>query len=215
MAAMRAINAAMPGSCRRVSRRSFSVCRPRAGQKAAAVNLGIFPDSGTVRLCRAALDPWGRRPAPAPTAFRTSVPLRRGPAAQATPAARRDRQVAYAAPGAGRVRARRCRFSQVRLQLASGSDADALRTIRRLKSHDPRAVRRNQAACREERQGAPVIGPFRGQSDAEIFPRISRRSAWRHSNGPIPLPTGLRHSLPNEFPPALPRFRPIARASSS
>ena len=60
--AMVAINSAMPGSWSRVSPFLQRLPSLAPAQKAAAVNLGIFPDSGRhgLRLCRAALDPWNR-----------------------------------------------------------------------------------------------------------------------------------------------------------
>jgi Flp pilus assembly protein TadD len=170
--AMAAINAAMPGSSTRLSPFLQRLTALGAGQKAAAVNLGIMPDTGTAYASNApsADNVAGDRLAgiddllsaaapapvqaaqqhyvPAPTQASYSVPARRAVQSTVTQTPRR-----------------------IWLQLASGADADAL----------PRQYERMKRMNGEMFEGIPgyvatggdkarlVIGPFKDSNDAEIF----------------------------------------------
>ena len=143
--AMVAIDAAMPGSWSRVSPFLQRLPGLAPAQKAAAVNLGIFPNSGdTVYASAAPATP----PAPV-TQVAYAPPVRAAPAQNA----------ASARPG------------KVWLQLASGSDADALpQKFKRLKSSNRELFDGISGfVARSPDRARLVIGPFRGQSDAEIF----------------------------------------------
>ena len=167
--AMVATDAAMPGSWSRVSPFLQRLPGLAPGQKAAAVNLGIFPDSGDTAYAYAP-------PPTAPGVVTTASVGRLGgidEATQPTPRAPVT-QVAYAAP----VRAASVQKtpaarsgSKVWLQLASGSDADALpQQFQRLKSRN-RELFDGIAGfvAKSSDRTRLVIGPFRGASDAEIF----------------------------------------------
>jgi Flp pilus assembly protein TadD len=177
--AMTAIDAAMPGTWARVSPFLQRLPSLGPGQKAAAVNLGIFPDSGDTAFAYSApanavvsassdrLSGIDALLKPAGPAAPSAAPL---PSWKSAPA---PLQVAYAAP-VTRAPAPPQAASQaphkIWLQLASGSDADAL----------PNQFRRIKSKSRELFDGITgyvakspdrarlVIGPFRGKSDAQI-----------------------------------------------
>lgn len=181
--AMTAIDAAMPGSWSRVAPFLQRLPALPAGEKAAAVNLGIFPDSssgpayayatpvrtaprnasvtGTVSTDRLSeIDALLRQPSPAPVA------------APAPPAAR-PVQLAYSAPvrTAAVHQAAAVRKPEIWLQLASGSDSSSLSSqFGRIKSRYPDLFEgiTGYLAQTADRSRL-VIGPFRGSSDAEIF----------------------------------------------
>jgi Flp pilus assembly protein TadD len=173
--AMVAIDAAIPGSWSRVSPFLQKLPSLAAGQKAAAVNLGIFPDSGGTAYAFAAspsvpdtvtiasADPHAGTPAPQPAVTPSWQPTSSAPVTQ----------VAYAAP----VRSVRTQHTAVAptgkvwLQLASGSVADALpRQFQRLKSQNRELFDGITGfVAKSPDRDRLVIGPFRGQSDAEIF----------------------------------------------
>jgi Flp pilus assembly protein TadD len=163
--AMSVINAAMPSGSARLAPFMQRLGSLTPGQKAAAVNLGIFPDSGLPNYAYAAPS---RSMASIGSATADRLGdidqlLRGGPApAQAVSSSR-----SYAAQPAAGVTTQ----PKLWLQLASGADVDALSDrFRRLKSHNPDVfngikpyVARNGDSARL------IIGPFRGPSDAEIF----------------------------------------------
>jgi Flp pilus assembly protein TadD len=186
-AAMAAIDTAMPGS--RASVAPFLQRLPvlAAGGKAAAVNLGIFPDSGdstyayasaaravvsgvpaaqaasTDRL--AGIDALLRQSSSASTPQQSSLQQRALALPQAQPVSQPVR-VSYSAPPRASSTEPR-----VWLQLASGRNASALTNqFERLKSENrelfkdiPGYVAENSDRVRL------IIGPFRGPTDAEIF----------------------------------------------
>jgi Flp pilus assembly protein TadD len=170
--AMVAIDAAMPGSWSRVSPFLQKLPGLAPGQKAAAVNLGIFPDAGDTAYAYAATP---SAPGVVTTASTELVPAQQPaatPSWQPTPSAP-VAQVAYATPvrsvpAQGSTAARP---GKVWLQLASGSDADALpRQFQRLKSQNRELFDGITGfVARSPDRARLVIGPFRGQSDAEIF----------------------------------------------
>jgi SPOR domain len=178
-AAMVAIDTAMPGS--RLSLAPFLQRLPAlaAGGKAAAVNLGIFPDAGDTTYAYAAS---ARAMSPAaPIAEVVSTDRLVGidallkqsssaPAVQQAPqpAQSQAMRIAYAAPPRASTAVTE---SKVWLQLASGHNASALSNqFEHLKSENqelfkdiPAYVAQNSDRVRL------IIGPFRGPSDAEIF----------------------------------------------
>ena len=190
--AMAAINAAMPGSS--VSIAPFLQRLPalQAGQKAAAANLGIFPDSGDTRFAAASIgqvtssvttnrltgiDDLLRQPAQAPS---PQPPVYR-PAPQQVAYARpvRTSPVAAAVPAAPKIW----------LQLASGSNAAALSgQFQQIKSKNgdlfdgiPGYIARSPDRSRL------LVGPFRSASDADTFAddlRTVNVAAFKYSNSP-------------------------------
>ncbi len=200
-AAMVAINAAMPGSSASLAPFLQRLPSLQSGQKAAAANLGIFPDTGDARLASATvpqvtgsvttnrltgIDQLLRQPAPQPV---PQQPVYR-PAPQ---------QVAYAAPVRNITAARPAPATQkIWLQLASGSNAAALSgQFQQMKSKNsdlfdgiPGYIARSPDRARL------LVGPFRSSSDADTFAEDLRTvdvTAFKYSNSPadqiVPLGT--------------------------
>ncbi|MFL6721373.1 MAG: tetratricopeptide repeat protein [Sphingomonas sp.] len=165
-AAMTAINAAMPGSWSRVAPFIQRLPALSAGQKAAAVNLGIFPDVPDAAYASAA---------PARSADRLGdidALLRAGPPAPqpAQPSWQPPHpvQVVYSRPAAQRTAMAQ---PKIWLQLASGADVDAFANqFRRLKSKNPDLFDGLRPYVARSAEGARLlVGPFRGPSDAAIL----------------------------------------------
>jgi len=170
--AMVATDAAMPGSWARVSPFLQRLPGLAPAQKAAAVNLGIFPDSGGTAYAYATPSAPGTVTNASAGRLAGVDDVPRGSVSQATPAAPAT-QVAYAAPvRAAPVQSQAVAHSgKVWLQLASGSDASALpRQFERLKSRSRDLFDGITGfVAKSPDRARLVIGPFRGQSDAEIF----------------------------------------------
>jgi Flp pilus assembly protein TadD len=189
-AAMIAVDAAMPGSWASVSPFLQRLPALSAGAKAAAVNLGIFPDSNGTAYAYAA----PVRSAPAPTTASTSTnrlagidallrpssppaadPVWQQPALQPSPPQVQPRavQASYAPPPrpASVQRTASVHDDRVWLQLASGSDTSALsEKFTRLKSEYSDLFDGITGYVAESTgRSRLVIGPFRGASDARIF----------------------------------------------
>lgn len=169
-AAMSAINAAMPGSAGDVAPFLQRLPSLSAGQKAAAVNLGIFPDSGVAYASTT----------PAPAVANASANRLAGvdallqPApAPAPPQSAPAVQIAYSAPPAPALVQRSVVPYQPKiwLQLASGRDVDGLaRKFERLKSDNPDLFAGIKPYVdRGSDQARLLVGPFRGASDAATF----------------------------------------------
>lgn len=190
-AAMVAIDAAMPGSWARVSPFLQRLPSLPAGEKAAAVNLGIFPDSaGAPAYAYAAPVPTAPSTAQttetvstdrlagidsllrAPSAPPAAQPVWQRPSLQDQPQAQTV-QVAYVAQPRASVVQRTAAVadSKIWLQLASGRNAAALsRQFDRLKSDNRNVFKGISGYVVEGSDRARlVIGPFRGASDAEIL----------------------------------------------
>jgi Flp pilus assembly protein TadD len=173
--AMIAIDAAMPGSWARVSPFLQRLPALRPDQKAAAVNLGIFPDSSAPALASSSVSsPYA---ASAETDRLASIDeLLRAQAPQTSPSWQPDpspSQVAYAAPAVRKAAPVRTAAGQrkIWLQLASGSNSAALPTeFRRLKSRNRDLFDGISGyVAKSPDRARLVIGPFRGPSDAETF----------------------------------------------
>jgi Flp pilus assembly protein TadD len=184
--AMVAIDKAMPGSWARVSPFLQRLPGLQAGQKAAAVNLGIFPDTGGTAYAYTAPAP-SRPAAPLTLSINANGDPLSGidellrappppPAVKTFATKPRTTQVAYAAPQksqkaltqkVGQTTGR----NKIWLQLASGSNADALSgEFRRMKSRNRDLFEGISGyVARSPDRARLVIGPFRGSSDAEIF----------------------------------------------
>jgi Flp pilus assembly protein TadD len=175
--AMVAIDAAMPGSWSRVSPFLQRLPSLAPGQKAAAVNLGIFPDSGNSQLASVALvSPYAASQATADRLASIDEQLRQPDAAAPQPswqAAPVATQVAYAPPVRRQTIAVQSGPAQrkVWLQLASGPNAQALPDqFRRLKARNRDLFDGISGYVAQSRDRARLlIGPFRGTSDAETF----------------------------------------------
>ena len=179
--AMTAIDAAMPGSWSRVSPFLQRLPTLTAGQKAAAVNLGIFPDANQPAYAYAAPTPQAIMPTTSGVV--TSVTTDRlsgidsllvqqqAPSYQPAP----PQQVAYAAPARAASLQRASAPSpaphKIWLQLASGQNPGALPgEFKRMKSRNEELFDGIKGYLAQSTDRARlVIGPFRGTSDARIF----------------------------------------------
>jgi hypothetical protein len=165
--AMIAIDRAMPGSWARIAPFLQRLPTLAAAQKAAAVNLGIFPDSGA-QYAYAAPQGGDRlsgiddflKPAPPATSAQQ-------PRWQPAPPV----QVAYAAPVQQRPRTSAVKPNGIWLQLASGQNTNALQgEFERMKSRNGDLFDGIKGyVARSPDRSRLVIGPFRGSSDAKIF----------------------------------------------
>jgi hypothetical protein len=172
--AMIAIDAAMPGSWSRVSPFLQRLPALRPDQKAAAVNLGIFPDSGSTALASNTVSsPYGAPPtdrlASIDDLLRDPAPPAVQPTWQPTP----PQVAAYVAlPARQAVQPQPTRHQRrIWLQLASGQNSSALPTeFRRLKTRNRDLFDGITGyVARSSDRSRLVIGPFRGASDAETF----------------------------------------------
>ncbi|MFL6736563.1 MAG: tetratricopeptide repeat protein [Sphingomonas sp.] len=188
-----AIDSAMPGSWASVAPFLARLPSLPAGEKAAAVNLGIFPDanqatayayaapvraapstvtmSGSVSSDRlSGIDALLRQPSASQPA---AAPGWQQPGLEAQPQRPQPIQVAYAPPPrpATVQRISAGESSKIWLQLASGHDATALSNqFERLKSQNQDLFEGISAYVAEgSDRDRLVIGPFRGSSDARIF----------------------------------------------
>ncbi len=175
------IEAAMPGQWPNVEPFIRRIATLRPGDKAAAVNLGIFPDGDGSALALASAGPapfaGGDRLASIEQMFaaKPAQPASAPPVAPSWSAPAPKVQYAVAAPvkkaPIRQASATAPAQKKLWLQLASGSDAEAL----------PDQFRRMKSRHRELFDGISgyvanggdrarlVIGPFRGRDDAEVF----------------------------------------------
>jgi len=194
-AAISAINAAMPGSSSSVAPFLQRLSSLPAGQKAAAVNLGIFPDSGQPSYTYSA----PTRPAPTTAAVSESVSTDRlagidallaggsqppvqqarvatpaqAPQQQATPL--QPVRVAYSAPAPRPASVQRTASTfedgKIWLELGSGQNPTVLaQRFDRMKSDHEEIFKGIPAYVAQSSDRARlVIGPFRGSTDASIL----------------------------------------------
>ena len=177
--AMVAIDAAMPGSWSRVSPFLQQLPTLAPAQKAAAVNLGIFPDAGAPAYAsNSVVSPYAAASANADRLASIDDLLRApepsaGPAEQPSWQPAPTVQVAYAAPVRRATPPVRSGPAdrKVWLQLASGPNAEALpEQFRRMRSRNRTLFDGISGfVARGSDRARLVIGPFRGNSDAEIF----------------------------------------------
>jgi Flp pilus assembly protein TadD len=182
--AMRLINVSMPDSSSTVAPFIQRLASLAAGQKAAAVNLGIFPDSNNPGISYAATAPVAQVAAPSTARIAETVTtdrlagidaLLRQQSAPAQPVAQTMRpvQVAYT-PQVRPATVQRTVApvkQKIWLQLAMSDDASALsRKYARLKSQYPDLFSGIPGYLAQNGDDARlVVGPFRGPSDASIF----------------------------------------------
>ena len=170
----------MPGSWSRVSPFLQKLPGLQSGQKAAAVNLGIFPgESGTTQYSSNAISsPYAASASTANVVNRLAgiedqLNQPEPPASAPQPTWQQaPTQVAYVAPAPRQTVPRATPVQQrVWLQLASGPNAEALPDqFRRMKSRDRNLFDGiGGYVAKSPDKARLLIGPFRGKSDAEIF----------------------------------------------
>jgi len=154
----------MPGSAASVAPFLQRLSGLSAGQKAAAVNLGIFPEMTGTAYAYAA-----------PASVGTAGDRLAGIDAYLAPpaAAAQAVQVAYAPPPTPTtVQKTSVPFQpKIWLQLASGPDVDALTSrFQRMKRENPDLFAGIKPyVARSADSARLLVGPFRGTSDAQIF----------------------------------------------
>lgn len=174
-AAMRAIDSAMPGSWSQVAPFLQRLPTLAAGHKAAAVNLGIFPEAGGATYAAAPSRPSTMAVSESVSNDRLAGidALLRAPAPPSTPPQQAYQSipvpVSYSLP----VRAAASGGTtypvpKIWLQLASDGDSEALsRRFEQLKSRNSEVLEGIPGYLAQTADGARlVIGPFRGKSDA-------------------------------------------------
>ena len=169
--AMTAIDAAMPGSWARVAPFLQGLPALKPGDKAAAVNLGIFPDANATAYA------YATQPSIGPVATSASTDRLSGIdallSAPAVPAPQ-PVQVAYAAPplpSAPVQKIAQQRPQKIWLQLASAPNASALPDqFQRIKSKNRELFDGiTPYVAKGQDRARLVIGPFRAAADAETF----------------------------------------------
>ncbi len=208
-AAMTAINAAMPGTSSQVAPFLQRLPSLPAGQKAAAVDLGIFPDSSGGAVTYAYAAPVRTTPTTVgvsesvstdrlagvdallqqPSAPPAPQPAWQQPSLQDVPRPQ-PVQVAYSAPAPQPSIVQRTaavKDSKIWLQLASGRNEKALsQDFERMKRDNGDLFQGITAFVAEGSDRARLlVGPFRGPSDAKIFAddlRVIGVNAFRWSN---------------------------------
>lgn len=178
-AAMNAANAAMPGSGANVAPFLQRLAALSAAQKAAAVNLGDFPDSGSsygYTVASMAAQPSATS---ASNDRLAGIDALLGANASATRPAQstwqepRAVQVAYAQrPASASVQRTSAMFRpKLWLELASGENVDALAgKFRRLRASDPDVFQGiTPYVARSADRTRLIVGPFRGDSDVANF----------------------------------------------
>lgn len=190
--AMKAVDAAMPGSWSRVAPFLHRLPSLAAGQKAAAVNLGIFPDSSgagyaygaparqvstTVPMTQVAstdrLSGIDALLQPSSKAAAAPQPVWQQPSVDDQPQAKAI-QVAYSAPPPAPATVQRTAAfvrPKIWIQLASGRDEDSLSgDFERMKRENPDLFKGITGYVAESGDRSRlIVGPFRGPSDASIF----------------------------------------------
>ena len=171
--AMSAINAVMPGTAPSVAPFLHRLPSLSAGQKAAAVNLGIFPDSSAIAYSYAA----PQRPQVTTGAGSNRLAgiddlLNPRQAEGASVPAPKAMQVAYSPPPAPAVQRSVAGFQpKVWLQLASGQNVDDLAgRFGRIKDRNRELFDGIKPyVSRSADRARLLVGPFHGSSDAETF----------------------------------------------
>ena len=186
--AMTALNASMPGQAASLSPFFQRLPALQAGQKAAAVNLGIFPEAGAPAYAYAQPP---RQMATASTDRLSGIDqLLRQPAAPPSPPAQpswqppKVQQIAYTLPA---PKASTIAPNKIWLQLASGPNAAALSgQFERIRNKDRELFDGITGYVAKSTDRARlVIGPFHSASDADTFAEdlgVMNINAFRWSN---------------------------------
>ena len=169
-----AIEAAMPGSGASVQPFLQRLTALNAAQKAAAVNLGIFPDSGSSGLALVGASPLPNYGSSGTASLTGGLPSANQSFSSPPLPVQAPPPVQYAIASPAKPKAKPAvapAKQKLWLQLASGSNAEALpEQFRRMKSrHRSLFDGISGYVAKSGAKARLVIGPFRGSSDAEIF----------------------------------------------
>ena len=198
--AMRAIDAAMPGSWASVAPFLQRLPALTSGQKAAAVNLGIFPETSGVAYASASPPPAFQQ-APAPSSdgadrlagidqVLRAQPAPAQPVPSWTPPAS-TQMASVSLPTrqpTAEAKATNARAKKIWLQLASGPNADALPDqFQRIKSRNREMFDGIKGyVARSPDRSRLLIGPFRSSADAETFAEgLESVNAFRWTNSEV------------------------------
>ena len=198
--AMRAIDAAMPGSWASVAPFLQRLPALTSGQKAAAVNLGIFPETSGVAYASASPPPAFQQ-APAPSSdgadrlagidqVLRAQPAPAQPVPSWTPPAS-TQMASVSLPTrqpTAEAKATTARAKKIWLQLASGPNADALPDqFQRIKSRNREMFDGIKGyVARSPDRSRLLIGPFRSSADAETFAEgLESVNAFRWTNSEV------------------------------
>ena len=156
-----AIDMAMPGSSSSLAPFLTRLGGLSAGQKAAAVNLGLFPDSADAGYAYASAT---LPPAPTAPAIAYSAP-------PPPRAAVRTQQMASVAKASAPARKSSAAARKIWLQLGTASSTEALNSqFDRLKSNNQELFDGIHGyVARTAQRSRLLIGPFRSSSDADTF----------------------------------------------
>jgi Flp pilus assembly protein TadD len=191
--AMVAIDAAMPGSWSRVAPFLKQLPSLAPAQKAAAVNLGIFPDASGAAIAGgyqqstsidrlAGIENLLRSAPAAPAPPVTPPPVPSWQSAPSTQLA--SAPVVRRAPAAP-ISSAPAKPKKIWLQLASGPNADALPgQFQRIKAKNPELFGGIKGyVAKSPDRARLLIGPFRSSSDAETFAEgLESVNAFRWTN---------------------------------
>jgi Flp pilus assembly protein TadD len=182
--AMVAIDAAMPGSWASVSPFLQKLPTLAAGQKAAAVNLGVFPDSGGSAYAYAPQSSAGSNEGDRLAGIDSLLkPPVSAPSSSFTPPSVQVASVAR--PSALTAQPVAKRSKKIWLQLASGPNSEALPSqFQRIKSRNAEVLDgiKGYIAKGADRSRL-LIGPFRDSQDAETFAEgLESVNAFRWTN---------------------------------
>jgi len=173
MGARAAMEAAMPGSWAQVSPFVARLASLKTGEKAAAVNLGIFPESGSALALGDVKAPLGAPPVTTASAtVNLPVPaIKSTPAYGSVPATRPTVTQASLPKPAAQSASAQHKPGRIWLQIASSDDASKLASkFSAIRNKDPELMKNIKPyVTRSADKALLVIGPFRGAKDAEIF----------------------------------------------
>ncbi len=175
-----AIDLAMPGSSSSLAPFLSRLSGLSAGQKAAAVNLGMFPDAGELNYAYAAAN---QPPmAPAPVAQRAAPPMV---------------SASIPAPRASSIQKSSAAARKLWLELGSSENAEALNTqFAKMRSRNEDLFDGIHGyVARGSDRSRLLIGPFRNASDADTFAadlesvNVNAKK-WSNSDSDLIVPLG-------------------------
>lgn len=184
-----AIDLAMPGSSSSLAPFLSRLSGLSAGQKAAAVNLGMFPDAGELNYAYAAANQPPMAPAPAiQQAAPPQIAQRAAPPMVSA---------SIAAPDASSIQKSSAAARKLWLELGSSANAEALNTqFAKMRSRNEDLFDGIHGyVARGSDRSRLLIGPFRNASDADTFAadlesvNVNAKK-WSNSDSDLIVPLG-------------------------